>query len=261
DDASVRAMTDDDLAAAMRSTLLDERARARIEAEADRRDVAALLDRAAPGGRRADDLTVCSDSELGRILAHVDDADALRIAAELDRRDVAARLPDVRADLIGLSDDQLAMRVRDAIAHGTDDVTALAAEAHRRDMLARLFPGGNLADDLADVGDDALGWAMQYATSDEVLRIAAEMDRRDAVADMLADRDALADAMDPAPDPEQWGTLLDDDAAFAAVRAAAAKQFRSDDDEDQDERHRITRREARALYDEYVYRQYLAAVD
>src|SRR5690606_11461286 len=84
--------------------------------------------------------------------------------------------------------------------------TALAAEAHRRDMLARLFPGGNLADDLADVGDDALGWAMQYATSDEVLRIAAEMDRRDAielpapaatgdaVADMLADRGALADA-------------------------------------------------------------------
>ena len=273
DDASVRAMTDDDLAAAMRSTLLDERARARIEAEADRRDVAALLDRAAPGGRLADDLAVFSDSELGRILAHVDDTDALRIAAEVDRRDRAASLPGVRADLLGLSDDQLAMRVRDAIAHGTDDVTALAAEAHRRDMLARLFPGGNLADDLADVGDDALGWAMQYATSDEVLRIAAEMDRRDAielpapaatgdaVADMLADRDALADAMDPAPDPEQWGTLLDDDAAFAAVRAAAAKQFRSDDDEDQDERHRITRREARALYDEYVYRQYLAAVD
>src|SRR5690606_11018980 len=195
-------------------------------------DDAALLDRAAPGGRLAVDLAVFSDSELGRILAHVDDTDALRIAAEVDRRDRAASLPGVRADLLGLSDDQLAMRVRDAIAHGTDDVTALAAEAHRRDMLARLFPGGNLADDLADVGDDALGWAMQYATSDEVLRIAAEMDRRDAielpapaatgdaVADMLADRDALADAMDPAPDPEQWGTLLDDDAAFAAVRAA-----------------------------------------
>src|SRR5690606_30071759 len=100
-------------AAAMRSTLLDDRARARIEAEADRRDVAALLDRGAPGGRLADDLAVFSDSGLGRILAHVDDTDALRIAAEVDRRDRAASLPGVRADLLGLSDDQLAMRVRD----------------------------------------------------------------------------------------------------------------------------------------------------
>ncbi|WP_209441959.1 hypothetical protein, partial [Kitasatospora aureofaciens] len=63
-------MSDDDLAAAMRSDLLDERARARIEREADRRDVEHLLDRAAPGGRLADDLTVFSDAELGRILAH-----------------------------------------------------------------------------------------------------------------------------------------------------------------------------------------------
>src|SRR5690606_39500489 len=61
-------------------------------------DVAALLDRAAPGGRLADDLAVFSDSELGRILAHVDDTDALRIAAEVDRQDRAASLPGVRAE-------------------------------------------------------------------------------------------------------------------------------------------------------------------
>ncbi|MFJ7337872.1 phage minor capsid protein [Streptomyces sp. NPDC101116] len=273
DDASVRAMSDDDLAAAMRSNLLDGRARARIEKEADRRDMAALLDRAAPRGRLADDLTPFSDVELGRILAHVDDADAIRIAAQLDRRDVAARLPGVRADLVGLSDDALAARVREALAHGTDDVAQLAAEAHRRDLLAELFPGGTLAGDLTAVGDDALAWSMQYATADELARIAAEMDRRDAIElpqpattgnavdDLLADRDALADAMDPAPAPERWGEFAGDDATFAALRAAAAKQFGDDEDSDRDERHRITRREARALYDEYVVRQYLAAED
>ncbi|MGC0205234.1 phage minor capsid protein [Streptomyces levis] len=273
DDASVREMSDDDLAAAMRSTLLDDQARARIEAEADRRDLAGLLDRAAPRGRLADDLTPLSDVELGRILAHVDDADAIRIAAELDRRDVAARLPGVRADLVGLSDDALAARVREAIAHGTDDVAELAAEAHRRDLLAELFPGGTLAADLTAVGDDALAWSMQYATAEELARIAGEMDRRDAIElpqpaatgnavdDLLADRDTLAEALAPAPDPERWGEFVDDDAVFSALRAAAAKQFGDDEDSDQDERHRITRREARALYDEYVYRQYLAAED
>ncbi|MCZ9350728.1 phage minor capsid protein [Streptomyces mutabilis] len=272
DDASVRAMSDDDLAAAMRSTLLDDRARARIEAEADRRDTEALFDRAAPGGRLADDLTVLSDTELGRVLGHVDDRDALRIAAELDRRDVAARLPGARPDLIGLSDDQLAARVREAIAHGTDDVAQLAAEAHRRDLLTRTFPSGRLADDLTDVGDDTLAWAMQYADGDEMLRIAAEMDRRDPielpapaatgdpVADLLADRDALAATMgDAVPDPDGWGALADDAAGFAALREAAEKLYRADDDGDQDERHLITRREARALYDEYVEQQYLAA--
>ncbi|MEU3097206.1 phage minor capsid protein [Streptomyces sp. NPDC006967] len=272
DDASVRAMTDDDLAAAMRSSLLDERARARVEAEADRRDMTALLDRAAPGGRLADDLATLSDTELGRIIGHVDDTDAIRIAAEMDRRDLAARLPGVRADLVGLSDDDLAARVRHALAHGTDDVASLAAEAHRRDLLADLFPGGTLAGDLAAVGDDALAWAMQYANADELARIAAEMDRRDAielpppaatgdaVADLLTNREALADALDPAPDPERWGELVDDDALYAALRVAAAKQF-SSDDEDQDERHTITRREARAMYDEYCYQQALAAID
>ncbi|CAL9529329.1 phage minor capsid protein [Streptomyces sp. enrichment culture] len=299
DDASVRAMSDDDLAAAMRSNLLDDRARRRIEQEADRRDAAALLDRAAPGGRLADDLAAFSDAELGRILAHVDDADALRIAAEMDRRDIAARLPGVRADLVGLSDDVLAARVREAIAHGTDDVTALAAEAHRRDMLTELFPGGTLAGDLTAVGDDALGWAMQYANRDELLRIAAEMDRRDAielpppaatgntVEDLLADRAALASALTPAPDPDAWGRY--DDALADAIRegrdgTARTTRTRTDDDEDDDlswnerlaraaaveqaggestqERaglKRLTRKEARQLYTEWVWEQVAAA--
>jgi hypothetical protein len=300
DDASVRAMSDDDLAAAMRSTLLDDRARRRIEQEADRRDAAALLDRAAPGGRLADDLTVFSDDELGRILAHVDTTDALRIAAEMNRRDVAARLPGVRADLVGLSDDVLAARVREALAHGTDDVAALAAEAHRRDMLADLFPGGTLAADLTAVGDDALAWAMQYADSSEILRIAAEMDRREpvdlpppadtgnSVADLLVDRAALADVLDPAPVPERWGEYADDE-AFDALRRAAAEEFGDSRDPDADDDpelsfeerlarayaaeqagigqsvqeraglKKLTRREARQLYTEWIWQQAAAA--
>lgn len=271
DDASVRAMSDEQLGAAMRSNVLDDRARARIEAEADRRDTAALLDRAKPNGRPlVDDLAEFSDDELGRILGQVDTSEALRIAAEMDRRDVAARMPGVRADLVGLSDAQLAARVREALAHGTDDVAGLAAEAHRRDLLAAHFPGGQLADDLTAVSDDALAWCMQYAEPDEILRIAAEMDRRDAielpapaatgdaVTDLLADRDALAETMDPAPDPDGWGSLADD-AAFAEALAAATRKAGKDAEEQPEKR--ITRREARAMYDEYVVRQMLKAED
>ncbi|NIY69776.1 phage minor capsid protein 2 [Streptomyces malaysiensis] len=118
-----------------------------------------------------------------------------------------------------MSDDQLAAaegsRLLDDRARAR-----IEAEADRRDLgdqLARYFPGSNLAADLSEVGDDALAWCMQYANSEELLRIAAEMDRRDAVElpppaatgnavdDLLDDRDALAHAMDPAPDPETWG--------------------------------------------------------
>ncbi|MCG7524933.1 phage minor capsid protein [Streptomyces sp. OfavH-34-F] len=305
DEASLRAMSDDDLAAALHTDLLDSRAHARIEAEADRRDLAALLDRAAPGGTLADDLAEFSDDELGRVIGHVDDADALRIAAEMDRRDVAARLPGVRPDLVGLSDDQLAERVRHAIEHGLDDVDQLAAEAHRRDLLAALFPAGRLLDDLADLSDDQLAWVMQYATDDELLRIADEFDRRDGidaaplpapadtgdpVADMLTDRDTLADVLGAVPDPLVWGALAGDgeggrdwwalsdeeieqlsDEEFAQFReseAAAAYWQRLADREAQAAEdagqaaapeHRITRAEARQMYGEWVQRQILAA--
>ncbi|MFG3013667.1 hypothetical protein ACGFZB_25100 [Streptomyces cinerochromogenes] len=166
----------------------------------------------------------------------------------------------MRPDLVGLSDDQLAARY--SAAGQGPEAAAIAAEAARRDLLARLFPGGQLLGDLSDVGDDELAWCMQYATSEELFRIAAEMDRRnavdlpepadtgDAVANMLADRDALAEAMAPAPDPEDWGRLADDE-SFAAEAAAIAAAHEEDGSE-RDERHTITRREARALYDEYV---------
>lgn len=271
DQLTPREMTDDELTAAMRHGDLTPQDRDRIAAEADRRDAEALLDRARPRGRLADDLAEFSDDELARILPHLDNGDALRIAGEMDRRDIAARLPDVRADLVRLSDDQLAARVRTAIEHGTDDVAELAAEAHRRDLLTRHFPGGRLADDLADVGDDALAWCMRYAEPDEVLRIAAEMDRRDAVdlpppaatgdavADLLADRDALAEIMDPAPDPGGWGALADDAAFAAQLAEEITRQSARDAAQAAGEVPIITRAEARLLYQEYAYRQLLAA--
>ncbi|MFF5582711.1 phage minor capsid protein [Streptomyces hygroscopicus] len=288
DDASVRAMGDDQLAAAMRSNLLDDRARARIEAEADRRDLAALLDRAAPHGNLAADLTEFSDSELGRVIGHVDDADALRIAAELDRRDLAARLPGVRPDLVGLSDDELAARVRHAIEHGLDDVDQLAAEAHRRDMLAAMFPAGRLLNDLSETADDALAWAMQYANEPELLRIAAEFYRRDgygegpagtaphapgpgplpapantgdAVADYLDDRNALAWAIREADHPDTWGRLddqADDALSFEErVKLAAAEEAAQGALSIQERAglKKITRAEARQMYSEWVWEQ------
>ncbi|MFD6873269.1 MULTISPECIES: phage minor capsid protein [unclassified Streptomyces] len=267
DEATPREMSDDQLAAAMRSNVLDDRARARVEAEADRRDLAALLDRARPGGRLVDDLLVLSDDELARILPHLDDTDTVRVMAEVHRRNRAGDLPGVRADLVHLSDDQLAARYRDA----PDDQEATAAEAARRDLLARTFPAGTLRADLDQVDDDTLAWAMAYADPAELLRIAEEMDARDqvdmpepattgdAVDDLLADRQALAQALAPAPDPDGWGALADD-AVWAAVAAwdggpapAAAEG------EEHEEGPRITRRQAREMYDEYVYRQYLAA--
>lgn len=268
DAQTVREMSDSQLAGAEGSRLLDDRARARIEAEADRRDLDDLLGRVRPGGHLADDLLAFSDRDLARVFPHLDDGDTLRVMAEMDRRDVAARLPGVRSDLIGLSDHDLAARARTA---NGDDLDDLAAEAHRRDLLAAYFPSGQLTADLTAMGDDALAWCMPYATDEELLRLAAELDRRDAVAlpppaatgnsadQLLADRDALAEAMDPAPSPQTWGALADDTAfaeeLAAAVAADAARGVT------EETARKVTRAEARAMYEEYVYRQYLAAED
>jgi hypothetical protein len=260
-------MSDAELAAAMRFGDLDARDRARIEAEADRRDLLALLDRIRPQGRLTGDLLAFSDDDLAKAFGHVeDDGDRLRIMAEMDRRDVAASLPGVRGDLVGLSDAQLANRYRDA----PNDRDALSAEAHRRDLLAQHFPGGELRADLDQVGDDELAWCMQYARTDEILRIAAEMDRRDAVelpapsdtgdavADLWADRQAIDDALSPAPVPEDWGRLADDEAWIAKAAEEAAAHEDTDDDQYEAAR-KMTRKQHRQLYSEYAYEQELAA--
>lgn len=95
--------------------------------------------------------------------------------------------------LVGLSDHDVAARARGADP-GT--LALIAAEAAHRDLLARLFPGGQLLGD-SDVTDDELAWAMQYATGDELLGIGAEMDQRDGprkAPPVPASRQATADS-------------------------------------------------------------------
>ncbi|MFH8411436.1 hypothetical protein ACH4FX_42775 [Streptomyces sp. NPDC018019] len=82
--------------------------------------------------------------ELARVSGHLPDANLMRVMAEMDRRDLDAALADARRNLIG----------------------------------ALFPPGGRLVADLSAVGDDLLGWAMRYATEDDVERFAAELDRR-----------------------------------------------------------------------------------
>ncbi|MDX3070545.1 phage capsid protein, partial [Streptomyces sp. ND04-05B] len=157
-------MTDEQLGAAMRSGALDSRDFARVEAEADRRDHAALLDRVRPGGRLADDLTGFSDDELGRALRDVPPTDALRIAAEMDRRDLDAGLPGIDRALVGMSDEQLGMRAAQASG---EELARITVEADRRQLLAGEHLGEQLAADLSTVWDEVLGWAMRYADADQ----------------------------------------------------------------------------------------------
>ncbi|WKX70039.1 hypothetical protein [Streptomyces sp. XD-27] len=272
-------MSDEQLGAAIRPGILDQRDLDRIRAEADRRDEQALLDRIRPGGQLADDLSPFSDTELGGVLRHLDDEQVLRVVAEMDRRDVAARLPEVRPELVGLSDEQLAHRARRADA---GELAAIAAEADRRQLLAALFPAGQLSAGLAGFGDDVLGWAVRYASPDEAARIAAELDRRYPVspptvatggttADYLANRAALDDAMqpvrleDPQPaDPDEWGAYGRDvtEGPDGTEHMSAVERWAYERElADREAQIAYTREEIRAMYQEHIYLQWLAAED
>ncbi|MGW0311317.1 hypothetical protein [Streptomyces flavidovirens] len=78
-------MTDEQLGAAMRPGVLDERDLDRIGVEGDRRDLAELLDRILPGGLMVNSLTEFSDDKLARVGPHLDDEQMLRVMAEADR--------------------------------------------------------------------------------------------------------------------------------------------------------------------------------
>ncbi|MGW9385399.1 phage minor capsid protein [Streptomyces globisporus] len=125
---------------------------------------------------------------------------------------------------------------------------------------------------MREMTDDEMGTAMRATSLDnrDRARIAAELDRRyppdplpapaatgDAVEDLLADRAALDDALNPLPVPEEWGALARD-AKFAddLAAAVAAAERRTGDAEP---REKMTRAKAREMYAEYVYRQYLDA--
>ncbi|MFE5558663.1 phage minor capsid protein [Streptomyces sp. NPDC056544] len=278
DERTLPEMTDEQLGAALRPGVLDERDRDRITAEADRRDEQALLDRIRPGGRMVDSLAKFSDDELARVALHLDDDGLLRVMAEADRRDVDAAMPGVQADLLGMSEQALATRAR----HVPADRPAIGAEIHRRRLLDSLFPGGRLAGDLSELGDELLVWGVRYASPEDAARIAAEIDRRypappppapagARVADTLATRAALDEAMqpvhldDPAPaDPDEWGAYGRDlergpdgtEHMSAAERWAYEREL-----EQRSARESYSREEIREMYREHVYLQVLAAED
>ncbi|GHA28717.1 hypothetical protein GCM10010372_30650 [Streptomyces tauricus] len=263
-------MTDEQLGAAMRSGTLDERDFARVEAEADRRDHAVLMDRVRPGGQLTDDLTSFSDDELGRALRDVPPSDALRIAAEMDRRDLDADLPGVDRALVGLSDEQLGQRAGQATG---EDLARIAAEADRRQLLATVFPGGDLAADLSVVGDEVLGWAMRYADGSQVARIAAELDRRyppeplapaagaHTVEGQLADRAVMDEVLGPLSAVDEWAALADELPNPYAGMTSTERWIAEREAEQQAARGAYTREQVREMYSEHIYAQLLAAED
>lgn len=271
DQATPGEMSEQQLAEAVGSRLLDGRDYDRAAGELDRRDEQALLDRVRPGGRLAADLSVFSDRELARVLPHLDDEQVLRVAAEMDRRDVAARLPGARADLVGLSEADLAGRVR--MAQENLEFSALAAEADRRQLVAEVFPAGRLADDLTRFGDDVLGWAVRYAQPGEGERIAAELDRRYPAVipepshqtgpeGQLADAARVDEVLAPAPASLVWGVALAEPPPDPYAGMTATERWIAEREADQQSAQgAYTRAEIRELYREHTYRQWLAAED
>lgn len=278
DDRTLPEMRDEQLGAALRPGVLDDRDRARIAAEADRRDEQALLDRVRPGGRMVDSLAEFSDDELARMALHLDDEGMLRVMAEADRRDLDAAMPSIRTDLLGMSERDLATRAR----HVPEDRPAIGAEVHRRRMFGALFPGGRLAADLSALGDDLLVWGTRYASPEDSIRIAAEIDRRyppvpppppagaSATATITA-HDALDAAMhpmrldDPPPaDPDEWGPYgadIERGPDGTEHMSAAERWVYERELEARASREAYSRDEIRAMYDEHIYVQWLAAED
>ncbi|MDN3056188.1 phage capsid protein [Streptomyces sp. SRF1] len=180
------------------------------------------------------------------------------------------------ATLREMTDEQLGAAIRPGVL---DDrgIARIEAEADRRDeaeLRAAIFPAGRLLDDLTGTGDDVLAWAQQHATDDELLRIAAEYDRRyprpapdypeptgDPVEDALAVDAALDEALAPGAPSEEWGRYADqaEDVADDGTPPRTPGQLAALAEEEAPARP--TRKQARALYDEWVYTQWLAAED
>jgi hypothetical protein len=269
DERTLPEMGDEQLGAAIRPGVLDQRDLDRIRAESDRRDEAELLARLRPDGQLAEPLSQFSDDELAAAFPHLGDDELLHVMAELDRRDVDAALPAARRDLIGLSERELAERAR----HVNDAERAeIAAEANRRRLLAEVFPDGRLAEDLSPLGDDVLGWAIRYARPEEAERIADEFDRRypptplpeaagaHTVEGQLADRAAIDEALAPAESPDEWGSLALDEDPYAGMTATERWIAEREYDAEQ-QRTAYTREQIREMYREHVYAQLLAAED
>ncbi len=119
DDATLREMSDEQLALATRPGVLDERSLARIKSEADRRDAADLRAVVFPEGRLLADLSGTGDEVLAWAQQHATDDELLRIADELDRR-YPDPMPDYPLPMGDDVDDVLAASAAldDALAPG-----------------------------------------------------------------------------------------------------------------------------------------------
>ncbi|MEU8680780.1 phage minor capsid protein [Streptomyces sp. NPDC048611] len=266
DERTLPEMTDEQLGAAIRPGVLDERDLDRIRGEGDRRDEQALLDRIRPNGRLVDNLAEFSDDELARVSTHLGDDDMLRVMAEADRRDIDAALPGARRDLVGMSEQDLAARAR----HVEGDRPAIGAEIHRRRLLAEVFPGGRLARDLSSIGDDVLGWAVRYASPEDAARIADELDARyppaplpeaagaHTVEGQLADRTAVDEALEPAAPPDAWNGLSVD---WYAGMTSTERWIAEREYADMQQRTAYTREQLRDMYREHMWAQYMDAED
>lgn len=257
-------MSDEQLGAAIRPGVLDQRDLDRVRAEGNRRDEQMLLDRVRPNRQLASNLVEFSDDELARVSGHLGDEDMLRVMAEMDRRDIDAALPGARRDLVGLSERDLAARAR----HVEGDRPAIGAEMHRRRLLADVFPAGRLAADLSGVGDDVLGWAVRYAVPEDAVRIADELDRRyppaplteahgsHSVAGQLADRAAVDEALAPAATPDAWNGFSAD---WYAGMSSTERWIAEREYADMQQRAAYTRAQIREMYQEHLYAQALDA--
>ncbi|MFD6889289.1 phage minor capsid protein [Streptomyces sp. NPDC059957] len=278
DERTLPEMTDEQLGAAIRPGVLDQRDLDRIRGEAGRRDEQVLLYRIRPNGKLADNLAEFSDDELAAVAGHLGDDDMLRIMGEMDRRDIDAAMPGIRRDLVGMSERDLAARARNV----EGDRAAIGAEIHRRRALSELFPAGRLAGDLSALGDDLLVWGVRYASPEDAARIAAEIDRRypaapppapagARVADTLATRAALDEAMQPVPlddpppaDPDEWGAYgrdLEKGPDGTEHMSAAERWAYEREIEARSARSAYSREEIREMYQEHIYLQWLAAED
>ncbi|MFD7068491.1 phage minor capsid protein [Streptomyces sp. NPDC059913] len=146
DDATLREMSDEQLALATRPGVLDERSLARVESEADRRDAADLRASVFPEGRLLADLSGTGDEVLAWAQQHANDDELLRIADELDRR-YPGPMPEYP---LPMGDD-------------VDDV--LAASAALDDALAPGAPPSQWQQ-YADVADDDLPTAARHLADD-----------------------------------------------------------------------------------------------
>lgn len=173
-------------------------------------------------------------------------------------RDHLAEHPDLR-------------RLRAREQPGASNLPAARTVPDTAHMEAARVRSGDAAT-MHEMTDDQLGAAMGSPSLDarDQARIADEFDRRyppaplpapaatgDAVADLFADRAAIDDALDPLPVPEEWGALAYDE-TFGEELAAAVKAA---EERGTEAAPSVTRSQARALYDEHVYTQYLAAED